>query len=143
MTYEEIQEIWLKDAEIDLTDLQGESAKSGLLHAKYHHMYWQEKHDLDRLLTDYKILKKQKEEFLLNPNLEDAQEHGWEIPDKVVDARKIGAYLESDKELLEFSLTISSHNEKVEYLKSILVELKDRKWIIKNINDAKRFLDGG
>ena len=79
MKLEQIEEMWEKDCQIDMTNLSSEARNIPQLHAKYYKIYIREKMLLRKQHADYKKLKLQKYEFLINPTEED-------VKDKMIDA---------------------------------------------------------
>lgn len=144
MKLEEIYEMWEKDAPIDVTDLQESSAKIPMLHSKYYKIYLQEKKLLHVLLKNYKQLKHEKTEFLINPTEEDVKEKGWKIPERgKIYRTELQTYLEGDSDLLDLELKINVQQEKTEFLKSIIQSFSSRGYLIKNIIEDRKFMQGG
>ena len=143
MTIDEIFEIWKKDSNIDLTELDQESIKIPKLHHKYYQIYVKEKLLLKKYEAEYKSLKLQKYEFYTEGHNEETIEKGWELPARgVIIKSDLPIYLDSDKDLTNISLKIGYQQEKVDLLESILKSLNSRGFNIKSAIDFIRFTSG-
>lgn len=143
MNIEEIESHWNKDSQINETDLSSAAREIPLLHAKYYPIYMKQKMLLHKMRAEYKSLKLQKYEFLINPD-EEGLEKGWEIPAQGrLLKNEVNTYLEGDKDLIKAELKIGVQEEKVNFLKSIIDTLNSRNFIIKNMIDDRKFMAGG
>lgn len=143
MKLEIIQELWAEDCKIDTTDLTKESIKIPQLHEKYYKIYISEKIILRKYQAIYKTLKLQKYEFFINPTEEKVKE-GWKVPDQgKLLKNETSMYLECDTDLVETELKIGIQIEKVDFLKSILDSIHSRGYLLKNILEDRRFMNGG
>lgn len=144
MKLDSIQQLWEADSKIDINNIVSQSAEVPVLHAKYWRLYINEKVVLRKFVAQYKALKLAKAEFLMNPNREDIDQYGWKVPTRGKLLRtEVPAHLEGDRDLLQKELEIGVQEEKVEYLKSILDQIGRRGFLIKNIIDEKKFMNGG
>lgn len=142
MNIEEIHQMWEKDAPIDMTDLQSASANIPKLHAKYYRIFTEEKKKLLSAMRSYKELRHKKKEFIINPNQEDAKEHEWEIPHRKITIPQAEEYINGDQEILKYELMIGIQQEKIELLKSIIQSFNSRGYLIKNIIEDRKYLNG-
>lgn len=143
MKLEMIQDFWAEDCKIDTTDLTKESIKIPQLHEKYYKIYISEKIILRKYQAIYKTLKLQKYEFFINPTEEKVKE-GWKVPDQgKLLKNETSMYLECDTDLVETELKIGIQIEKVDFLKSILDSIHSRGYLLKNILEDRRFMNGG
>lgn len=143
MKLETIQEYWSEDCKIDTTDLTKESIKIPQLHEKYYKIYIAEKIILRKYQAIHKTLKLQKYEFFINPTEEKVKE-GWKVPDQgKLLKNETSMYLECDSDLVETELKIGIQLEKVDFLKSILDSIHSRGYLLKNILEDRRFMNGG
>jgi Recombination, repair and ssDNA binding protein UvsY len=142
MKLEEIEEIWSNDCVIDETKLSYEAGSIPRLHAKYYKIYVREKMLLHKHKMDYKNLKFEKYEFLINPT-EEKMNEGWKIPasGKIL-KNEVNNYLEGDGLLLSLELKINIQEEKVSFLKSILDSIHTRNFIISNMIKDRSFMAG-
>jgi hypothetical protein len=140
---EEIESLWSEDSIITDIDLSREASKIPQLHAKYYQIYIREKMILLKYRNEYKKLKLEKHEFLINPT-EDKFNDGWKLPaqGKIL-KNEIHTYLDGDDLLLQQELKIGIQEEKVTFLKSIIDSINTRNFIIKNMIEDRRFMAGG
>jgi hypothetical protein len=140
---EEIESLWSEDSIITDIDLSREASKIPQLHAKYYQIYIREKMILLKYRNEYKKLKLEKHEFLINPT-EDKFNDGWKLPaqGKIL-KNEIHTYLDGDDLILQQELKIGIQEEKVTFLKSIIDSINTRNFIIKNMIEDRRFMAGG
>jgi len=140
---EEIESLWSEDSIITDIDLSREASKIPQLHAKYYQIYIREKMILLKYRNEYKKLKLEKHEFLINPT-EDKFNDGWKLPaqGKIL-KNEIHTYLDGDDLILQQELKIGIQEEKVAFLKSIIDSINTRNFIIKNMIEDRRFMAGG
>jgi len=140
---EEIESLWSEDSIITDIDLSREASKIPQLHAKYYQIYIREKMILLKYRNEYKKLKLEKHEFLINPT-EDKFNDGWKLPaqGKIL-KNEIHTYLDGDNLILQQELKIGIQEEKVTFLKSIIDSINTRNFIIKNMIEDRRFMAGG
>ena len=143
MKIEEIESLWSEDSIITDIDLSREASKIPQLHAKYYQIYIREKMILLKYRNEYKKLKLEKHEFLINPT-EDKFNDGWKLPAQCkILKNEINTYLDGDDLLLQQELKIGIQEEKVTFLKSIIDSINTRNFIIKNMIEDRRFMAGG
>ena len=143
MKLEDLYNEWAKDGAIDIADISRNSADIPKLHNKYFKWYSEEGLRLKKLKSDYKVLTKLKTDYY-NGTLDSTElkEYGWpQQPLKILRA-DIPMYLESDKEIITLSLKIGLQEAVVEYLESIIKQINNRNFILKNIIDWEKFRTG-
>jgi hypothetical protein len=144
MKLETIQELWHQDCKIDTTDISKEASNIPSLHEKYYKIYIGERLQLYKLQADYKKLKLEKYEFLINPTEEDVRDKGWKIPDRGrILRQEVSGYLEGDSDMINKELQIGIQQEKVEFIKSIIDSISKRGFLLKTIHDDRKFMSGG
>jgi hypothetical protein len=144
MKLDDIQVLWEKDSRIDRTELGEESLKISSLHNKYFKIFSDERLSLRKLEMDYKILYKQKFQYyqgILSD--EELKEFGWEPFQLKVLKQDLPVYIEGDKDIIAINLRIGLQGEKVSFLESILKNLANRGYQIKNVIEWERFKVGG
>lgn len=142
MQIEEILSYWETDCKIDELDLQKSAREIPELHSKYLRFYMTEKSELIRLKAGFKRLKLKKYEFLINPD-EDGVKMGWTIPPQgKLLKNETGLYLEGDKDLLTAEVKVTEQEEKVEILRDIMKAIRERNFIIRNIIEDRKFMEG-
>jgi hypothetical protein len=144
MKLDSIYALWAEDSKIDRLDLGEESLKISSLHQKYSQIYTNEKIRLREYEAALKVLKLEKYEFYTQGPTNETQEKGWELPaiGKIIRS-DVQQYIEADKEIIELTLKIGIQNEKVSLLDSIIKNLFNRGFQIKNAIDWMKYASGG
>jgi hypothetical protein len=144
MKLDSIYALWAEDSKIDRLDLGEESLKISSLHQKYSQIYTNEKIRLREYEAALKVLKLEKYEFYTQGPTNETQEKGWELPaiGKIIRS-DVQQYIEADKEIIELTLKIGIQNEKVSLLDSIIKNLFNRGFQIKNAIDWMKYTSGG
>ncbi len=138
---ESIQEMWEKDSKIDPDNLHEESIKIPSLHAKYHELYntitllykkaEQQKRNIRHQKYEYFSGKADPEVYLENP-----------FPKKIRDKDTMQKYLDTDEKVSEVSLKVEYYIVMLNYIESILKQLANRTYQIKNAIDWEKFKAG-
>ena len=138
---ESIQEMWEKDSKIDPDNLHEESIKIPSLHAKYHELYNtitllykkadQQKRNIRHQKYEYFSGKADPEVYLENP-----------FPKKIRDKDTMQKYLDTDEKVSEVSLKVEYYIVMLNYIESILKQLANRTYQIKNAIEWHRFQAG-
>jgi len=144
MKLDSIYALWAEDSKIDRMDLGEESLKISSLHQKYMEIYTNEKIVLRKYDSDLKVLKLEKYEFYTQGPTNETQERGWELPaiGKVIRS-DVQQYVEADKDIIQLTLKIGIQHEKVSLLESIIKNLSNRGFQIKNAIDWIKYASGG
>ena len=136
-----IQSMWETDSKIDIDNMHEESLRVPKLHAKYHEM-------MNNL-----ILLKSRAESLRKNIRHDRYEYfsGKADPDvyidnpfpkKIRDKDTMQKYLDADEKLSEASLKIEYYVVMINYLDSILKQISNRTYQIKNSIEWHKFQAG-
>lgn len=143
MKLEDIYSEWAKDGEINIVDVSKTSADIPKLHNKYFRMYAEEGLKLKKYKSDYKNLTKLKTEYY-NGSMgsEELKQYGWNPQPLKILRQDIPMYIESDQDIVNMSLKIGMQEAIVEYLESIIKQINNRNFILKNIIDWERFRTG-
>lgn len=138
---ETIQEMWKKDAGMDMDNLHQESLNIPILHAKYFEIYntvilLQKKAEAQRRRIRHEKIeyfsgKADPEVYIENP-----------FPKKVRDKETLQGYLDSDDKLSQLTLKVEYYDTLLIYLESILKMITNRSFQIKNSIDFLRFSAG-
>lgn len=136
-----IQQMWEKDSKIDIDNLHTESLNIPILHAKYFDLYNQlnllkKKAEIQRKKVrfekyEYFTGKADPEVYIENP-----------LDKKIRDKENLQGHLDSDEKLSQVTLKVDYYNVMIEYLQSILKQISDRNWQIKNALEFMRFSAG-
>lgn len=143
MKLEKIQEFWDEDSNIDQTNLSEEATNIPKLHSKYWKIYTHERLILRKYKTEYAELKLEKTSFYVDGPVKEQIDKGWKFPDKGrIIKSELQPYLDADKELIEMSLKIGIQEEKIDFLQSIIQQINNRSFIIKNAIEWLKFSNG-
>ena len=138
---ESIQEMWKKDSDIDRDNLHEESLKIPSLHAKYFELYntifllrkkaEQQKKNIRHERYEYYSGKADPDVYIENP-----------FPKKSRDKDYIQKYMDSENRLSGVSLKIDYYDTMLVYIESILKQVSNRTYHIKNAIEFMRFNAG-
>ncbi len=139
---EQILKLWEKDTEIDQTEPGKELLKIPKLHNQYLSMLTKHKIASKKAHFDYLRVRKIKIEYYSGRmSQEDLDANGWE-PFSFVLKSDINAYLEGDSDLIKMLEKKVYHEECVSVLESILNELKQRTWQLRDFISWEKFIGG-
>lgn len=144
MDIDEINQMWAQDCKIDEANLVRESSRIPELHNKYYNLFYREALKIRKLKAEMVELEKAKTEYY-NGSMDELElrERGWKpFPLKVL-KNDMDKYIQSDKEVINLSLKISLHEERGKYLESIVRQINNRNFVIKNMIDMMKFQSGG
>ena len=136
-----IQEMWEKDSKIDPDNLHTESLNIPVLHGKYHELYnnifllrkkaEQQRKNIRHERYEYFSGKADPDVYIDNP-----------FPKKIRDKDTMQKYLDADEKLSNASLKIEYYDTMLMYLESILKQISNRTYQIKNAIEFMRFSSG-
>jgi len=143
MELSEIRKLVEEDMPIDDTELDVASMAIPQLHNKYLNIYLDEKLVLQKVTSDFNILKRIKWEYYTGKlDKEQLEEYGWEQFSLKILKQDIDIYMESDEELQKLANRKVYQKEKVNYLDAILKSINNRQWNIRNAIEWKKFING-
>ena len=143
MKLEEIQELWNRDRDIDITDLGVESVRIPQIHDKYLKIYIDERIRLKGLQFDLNKLVKLKTDYYAgNLTEEELEKLGWEQFLTRLIKTEITKYLEADEDIIKMKKNIVLMEEKIHYLDSIIKMVSNRGFQIKRAIDWIKYKDG-
>tara|TARA_Y100001972_G_C7489718_1_gene248469 strand:+ start:105 stop:539 length:435 start_codon:yes stop_codon:yes gene_type:complete len=138
---ETIQNMWEKDSKMDPDNLHTESLNIPTLHSKYHQIYnnifllrkkaEQQRKNIRHERYEYFSGKADPEVYIENP-----------FPKKIRDKDTMTKYLDADDKLSSASLKIEYYDTMLVYLESILKQITNRTYQIKNAIEFMRFNAG-
>jgi hypothetical protein len=141
---DDINEMWSKDCKINETDLIGESRRIPELHSKYYNLFFKEALKVKKFKSDLKEIERAKFEYYTGSmDEEDLKERGWKPNPLKILRQDIDKYIQSDREIINLSLKIAYHEERANYLESIVRQINNRNFIIKSMIDWAKFQAGG
>ena len=137
----EIQSMWEKDSKIDPDNLHIDSLNIPILHAKYHDLYnnlillrkkaEQQRKNIRHERYEYFSGKADPEVYVENP-----------FGKKIRDKDTMTKYLDADEKLSSSSLKIDYYDTMLVYIESILKQITNRTYQIKNAIEFMRFSSG-
>lgn len=139
---EQILKLWEKDADIDQTEPGKELIKIPKLHNQYLSILTKHKIASKKAHFDYLRMRKVKIEYFSGRmDQEDLQKYGWQ-PFAFVLKSDINAYLEGDTDLIKLLEKKVYHEEAVSVVESIMSELKQRTWQLRDFISWEKFIGG-
>ena len=136
-----IQRMWNEDSKIDPDNLHTESLNIPVLHGKYHELYnnifllrkkaEQQRKNIRHERYEYFSGKADPDVYIDNP-----------FPKKIRDKDTMQKYLDADEKLSNASLKIEYYDTMLMYLESILKQISNRTYQIKNAIEFMRFSSG-
>ena len=143
MKLEEIYDLWAEDSEIDTNAIDTVAISIPKLHHKYFKILSNERLQLRKLEADYKKLYLLKFEYFMGTlDRETLDEYNWAPNPRSILKSDIPMHLESDKDVINLTLKIAYQKEKTSALESIIKNVGDRGYIVKNYIDWQRFKNG-
>lgn len=144
MNIEQLQEEWAKDCSIDDDHLDRESVRTPNLHAKYlnHLIAFKMKHAAHT--TDYNGLRVKKFRYYRGElSRAELEMNGWEQWQGIKPLRnEMDEFLNGDQDLIKAKMKIDYLKGIIEYLESVLNQIKGRDWQIRNSIEWKKFISG-
>ena len=144
MLFEKIESLWAEDSKIDMTDLSNTSIKTYELHAKYFKYLNEVRKQLARLDgRKARILLLKTEHLLGNLDQETMKEMGWKPNPKIIMKTDLSAYINGDQEIIDINVKIADLRQLAEFLDSIIRAVHNRSFVITNIIEDRKFINGG
>jgi hypothetical protein len=138
---ETIQSMWEKDSKIDPDNLHTESLNIPSLHAKYFNLYntiillkkkaEQQRKNIRHERYEYYSGKADADVYIENP-----------FPKKIRDKDTMQKYLDADDKLMNINLKIDYYETLINYIESILKQVFNRTYQIKNAVEFIKFQAG-
>jgi hypothetical protein len=139
---EHILKWWESDAVIDQTEPSKELIKIPTLHSKYLTELTKHKIASKKAHFDYLRMRKIKWEYYTGKTTKDElEEYGWE-PFQFTLKSDITTYLEADKDLIRLLEKKVYHEEVISVIESIMSELKQRTWQLRDFISWEKFING-
>jgi Recombination, repair and ssDNA binding protein UvsY len=139
---EQILNLWTADSDIDQTEPGKELLKIPKLHNKYLTILTRHKMAAKKANFDYLRMRKTKWEYYTGKlSKEELDQFGWE-PFQFTLKSDISTYLESDQDLIKLLEKKIYHEEAVSVIESIMGELKQRTWQLRDFITWERFIGG-
>ena len=143
MKLEEIQELWNRDREIDISELATESIRIPQIHDKYLKIYVDEKIKLRKLQLNLAKISKMKSDYYSGrmPQ-EELDRLEWQPFLVKVLKGEVNSYVESDDDIIKLKETIALMEEKINYIDSVIRMINNRGFQIKSAIDWIKYKDG-
>jgi hypothetical protein len=139
---EQILKYWEKDAEMDQTEPGKELIRIPILHNKYLSILTKHKIASKKAHFDYLRMRKVKIDYFSGRmDQEELDARGWK-PFAFVLKSDVTAYLEGDDDLIKMLEKKVYHEETVSVLESIMNELKQRTWQLRDFISWEKFIGG-
>jgi hypothetical protein len=143
MTLDDILKSWQVDNVIDPTDVGNASLQQAKLHSKYLRFLSEERLVLKKLRAEYKQLQKLKYEYYTGSiSQEDLKNNGWDPNLLKILRTDVTMYIDADADVVKHTLKVGAQEEKVDALDSILKNINNRGFQIKNYIDFIKFTNG-
>ena len=143
MKLEEIQELWNRDREIDITELATESIRIPQIHDKYLKIYVDEKIKLRKLQLNLAKISKMKSDYYSGRmSQEELDRLEWQPFLVKVLKSEVNSYVESDDDIIKLKETIALMEEKINYIDSVIRMINNRGFQIKSAIDWIKYKDG-
>jgi hypothetical protein len=141
-TLEQVLKLWESDVVIDQTEPSKELLKIPMYHSKYLAILTKHRIASKKAHFDYLRMRKVKWEYFTGKMSQDElEEYGWE-PFQFALKSDITTYLEADKDLIKLLEKKVYHEEVVSVLESIMNELKQRTWQLRDFISWEKFIGG-
>lgn len=141
-TLEQVLKMWESDSVIDQTEPSKELLKIPTYHSKYLGVLTKHRIASKKAHFDYLRMKKVKWEYFTGKmSKEELDEYGWE-PFQFALKSDITTYLEADKDLIKLLEKKVYHEETISVIESIMSELKQRTWQLRDFISWEKFVNG-
>ena len=139
---EQILKYWENDSQMDQTEPSKELLKIPVLHSKYLNILTKHKIASKKAHFDYLRMRKVKWEYFTGKmSKEELDEYGWE-PFQFALKSDINTYLEADADLIKLLEKKVYHEEVISVIESIMNELKQRTWQLRDFISWEKFVNG-
>jgi hypothetical protein len=139
---EQILKYWETDSNMDQTEPSKELLKIPVLHSKYLNILTKHKIASKKAHFDYLRMRKIKWEYFTGKmSKEELDEYGWE-PFQFALKSDINTYLEADADLIKLLEKKVYHEEAISVVESIMSELKQRTWQLRDFISWEKFVNG-
>lgn len=144
MELDELNSLWAKDCKIDETNISGELRRIPEMHNKYFNLYMKAGLKVSRAKADLVELVKAKTEYY-NGSMDplEMKEKGWPPNPLKIIRQDINKYVESDKDIINLSLSIDYLSSIEKYLEDIVKQINNRNFILTNFIKWETFRSGG
>jgi len=143
MKYDDLVEMWTKDAKIDPDLLDRESLKTPLLQGNYFNLYCRERAILTKLNIELKKLRRWKRDYFLGEiSPEELIEKGIPVYPRRMVKTEVDDYIDTDPDVVACFEKIAVVQTKVDFLDLCVKSLNYRGPTIKNAIEFLKFRNG-
>ena len=140
MKIEEIELLWESDSKIDSVDLKGESLKIPQLHQKYFKILNQEILTFKYLESQQNIIRKKLWAYYTGISIDENKNQVFPVKKgQKFTKDDINTFIDGDQEYQNTKLKMEYHEQIIKYLESIIKEISQRTWNIKNAIEWHKF----
>ena len=140
MKIKEIELLWETDSKIDSVDLKGESLKIPQLHQKYFKILNQEILTFKYLESQQNIIRKKLWAYYTGISIDENKNQVFPVKKgQKFTKDDINAFIDGDQEYQNTKLKMEYHEQIIKYLESIIKEISQRTWNIKNAIEWHKF----
>lgn len=139
---EQILKYWETDSQMDQTEPSKELLRIPILHSKYLNILTKHRIASKKAHFDYLRMRKVKWEYFTGKmSKEELDQYGWE-PFQFALKSDINTYLEADADLIKLLEKKVYHEEVISVIESIMSELKQRTWQLRDFISWEKFVNG-
>lgn len=139
---EQVLKYWEKDSVMDQTEPSKELLRIPMLHSKYLNILTKHKIASKKAHFDYLRMRKVKWEYFTGKmSKEELDQYGWE-PFQFALKSDITTYLEADGDLIKLLEKKVYHEEVISVIESVMSELKQRTWQLRDFISWEKFVNG-
>ena len=144
MTLEELQNAWAVDCSIDDNHLDKESVNTAKLHSKYLNELIRFKLQLAKMKADYNTLRQDKFRYYRGElSKDELNQLGWQQWQGIKPLKnEMEEFLGGDEDLNKLEIKANYIQCIVDFLDSVMNQIKARDWQIRNSIEWKKFISG-
>jgi len=144
MNLEELQRSWAADCVIDDNHLDQESVNTAKLHSKYLNELIRFKLQLAKMKSDYNTLRQDKFRYYRGElTREELNDLGWSQWQGIKPLKnEMEEFLGGDEDLNKAEIKANYIQCIVDFLESVMNQIKARDWQIRNSIEWKKFISG-
>jgi hypothetical protein len=143
MKYDELIDMWERDAKIEPDNLDSESLKIPLIQGKYFNLFCREKAILAKLNLDLSQLRRWKRDYFLGEiPVEELVEKGIPVFARRLVKSEVDAYIDTDSDVITMLEKIAVVQTKVDLLNLLVKSINDRQWNIRNAIEFLKWKSG-
>lgn len=143
MTFDELRKEVETDLAIDMSELGVESIRTPQIHSKYLNHFYDLRTIVRRLRSEHAELRKAKWMWISGKmGEEELRERGWEPHPLRVLRQDMDMHLSADPDIRDLEAKIALQEERISYIESVLRQVNQRQWLIRNAVDFLKFKNG-